>query len=125
MQKTVRIAKRTARYAAAGAFSTAMFLGTVVSGFGFAGTVAGPDTTTLELDRDGADVFPAGEHASANGLDLTVLYLDREGADSPTGYWWNTSSYAAAQPAAIPPVYKGPDITGLNLDRDGADRVID
>ena len=85
----------------------------------------GLNITTLNLDRDGADVLPVDEEQSASGLDLTVLYLDREGADSPTGYWWDTSRYAAAQPAEIPSIYKGPDITGLNLDRDGADRVID
>jgi hypothetical protein len=81
----------------------------------------GLNITTLSLDWDGADVLPVDAKQIANGLDLTVLYLDREGADSPTGYWWDTSRYAAAQPALVPSTYKGPDITFLNLDRDGAD----
>jgi hypothetical protein len=123
MQRTANVAERASRYLAVLAFSAAMVLGSVVSGAGFTGTAASLDTTTLELDRDGADISPVDEKPSARGLDMTMLYLDRDGADSPTGNWWDPSSYAAARPADAPSIYRGPDITGLNLDRDGADAV--
>jgi hypothetical protein len=40
-----------------------------------------PDITTLNLDRDGADVVPAGAIGSVAAIDVTTLDLDRDGAD--------------------------------------------
>jgi hypothetical protein len=86
-------------------------------------TVAGSDTTTLNLDRNGADVEPAAVARSAGGVDWTTLYLDRDGADMPEGNWWGEGEYAGG--SAAPGSERGPDITTLNLDRDGADVAAD
>jgi hypothetical protein len=65
-------------------------------------TPVAPDTTTLVLDRNGADLFaPSGLRA----VDTMGLNLDRDGADIAA---------PAPGPAAV-------DTTGLSLDRDGAD----
>jgi len=65
-------------------------------------TPVAPDSTTLVLDRNGADLFaPSGLRA----VDTMGLNLDRDGADIAA---------PAPGPAAV-------DTTGLSLDRDGAD----
>jgi len=117
MQKVVGIAQQSRRYGFALAISALMTMGIAV---GLAGA-EGVDTTTLDLDRYGADVVPTADAYPAiidadGGPDITTLYLDRHGADLPTADWWDRSDYASAADAR-----QGPDITKLNLDRYGAD----
>jgi hypothetical protein len=88
-------------------------------------TVAGPDTTTLNLDRDGADVELPPVAQPAGGVGVTTLYLDRDGADIPESNWWSGSVYAGGVNEAAPGSDRGPDTTMLNLDRDGADVAAD
>ena len=87
--------------------------------------VAGPDTTTLNLDRHGADVEPASLARPADGVDTTTLILDRDGADLPAGSWWGDSGYEGRADEAALGSDRGPDITTLNLGRDGADIAAD
>ena len=87
--------------------------------------VAGLDTTTLILDRDGADVESALAARPAGSVDTTTLYLDRDGADISEGDWWGRGDYAGSAQENAPGSERGPDITTLNLDRDGADIVED
>ena len=85
----------------------------------------GVDTTTLDLDRYGADIVqensahPAIVEDASRGPDITTLYLDRFGADMPAGNWWVVSNYAGGADASG--TQFGPDITGLQLDKDLAD----
>ncbi len=119
MRKTFGIAQQGRRYGIALAISAIMTMSIAV---GVAGA-EGVDTTTLDLDRYGADVVPTAEAHPAiidadRGPDITNLYLDRDGADILEGNWWGRSDYAGAADAQ-----QGPDITDLNLDREGADVV--
>jgi hypothetical protein len=121
MQQSIGNVKRAARYLAVLAFSAAMVAGSGLSVAGYAGYSSGADSTTLSLDRDGADVFSAAKASPTRGMDTTTLYLDRDGADIPEGNWWGSSDYAGDAVAAPFDGNNGPGSTTLNLDRDGAD----
>jgi len=88
-------------------------------------TVTGLDTTTLNLDRDGADVELVPAARPARSVDTTTLFLNRDGADIPAGSWWGDSGYEGRANEAVAGSERGPDTTTLNLDRDGADVVAD
>jgi hypothetical protein len=85
---------------------------------------AAPDTSTLALDRDGADLFAP---PSRRAPDTTGLVLDRSGADTATVPVVSASNVTDLNldrdgaDIVTTRVSKEPDITGLNLDRDGAD----
>ena len=116
MRKTAGIAERSRGIGIALVISALMSTGFAIGAAG-----AGVDTTTLDLDRHGADVFPAvmAEPAivdAPSGIDISTLYLDRNGADMPSSSWWEMSTYAGDADTR-----HGPDSADLNLDRDGAD----
>lgn len=85
----------------------------------------GPDVTTLNLDRDRADVEPAPAARPSRGVDTTTLYLDRDGADVSASSSWGGSDYAGSTNEAASGSDRKLDLTTLNLDRDGADVVAD
>lgn len=124
MQQSETIVGRSVRYLTVLVVVTLMIAVTVSGGAGFAGTAAmGLDTTTLDLDRDGADFVPEGRARFAGGVDMTTLYLDRDGSDIAEGNWWGRSDYASAADDTTPGAYQGPDVTTLTLDHIGADMV--
>jgi hypothetical protein len=74
------------------AVCASLFTGSGINGVGADGSAGGPDITTLNLDRDGADVFVTdtarqaqgrdiAARVSEGGPDITTLILNRDGAD--------------------------------------------
>jgi hypothetical protein len=91
----------------------------LVAGFGL--SAVGANTTSLNPDSAGSGLVSFQTTTESKGIDTTTLVLDRDGADIPEGNWWGNPNLAASLAVPGAPVSQGPDITKLNLDRDGAD----
>lgn len=125
MWLTAGTTKHASRYLVILAIGAVLMFGSSVDSVGYAGYGNGTDITTLDLDRDGADVIPPVLARPAGSADVATLYLDRFGADIPEGNWWEASEDASKAVVAGVEGYRGPDITMMNLDRDGADVLAD
>jgi hypothetical protein len=74
---------------------------------------------------DGASSETRDAIVGGPGPDITSLNLDRDGADIEEGKEWGTINAAGGATSEAIDGKRGPDITSLNLDRDGADIVED